>query len=86
MFLVTVPDMSFYPLCSSHVFLVPVLQVPGDRQHQAGGDRRLEAPGGHARGGGQDRGVQEGGAGHLQLGDQGETRQGQESVQGQIPS
>ena len=53
-----------------------VLQVSGDGQHQARCDRREQAEGGHAGGGEQDRGVQEGQPRHLQLGDQGETGEG----------
>lgn len=51
-------------------------QVPGDWFHPAGGDRGVQAQGGHPRGGKEDRGVQAGESRHFQLGDQGEVDPG----------
>ena len=47
-------------------------QVPGDRQHQARGVGGQQAQAGHTGDRGQDRGIQAGEPGRLQLGNQGQ--------------
>ena len=47
---------------------------PGDWLHQTGRAGRQQAQAGHPRDRGQDRGIQEGEPGRVQLGDQGQVR------------
>ena len=59
-----------------YLFRVANFQILRDWQLQGGRDRRLQAQGGHARGGGRHLQVQEGQPDHVCLGDKGQTAGG----------